>query len=529
MDKQENHLVKILQSYLKKEGYALNQDDFKLQLLSNPSYPSVKSITDALDYFNIENVAANVPKDALIQLPNFFIGVLETSIAQVEQKKNSIKLFNIDGTKETISIEEFKKSWNGTLIAIEKNTSSASESLPWLSSPITLLILLTLIALTTSVINVNVSAVLFSLLTSSGIWLSYFIVQENLGVYNRATSKICNSAKQNTNCSDVINSKTSKIFNLLSLSDISIVYFVGSLLLLIISGFQASFYMLLSLVSIPVVLYSVYLQAFQIKKWCPLCLGIASILIGQGVITGISFVDIQITTTYYSIALIIYVTTYLIWFNAKRLLSNTLLLKQTKTDFLKFKRNEGLFTELLGKKNINRNIELCKQHQITFGNPNATLVINAVTNPLCGFCSTSFKVYEQLLKTHGNLIKLNLIFNVDSDLAKNEASQISQQLILLYRNSPENCFMALQEWFTNKDIISWQKMYGKPVHSNIETLYQHLNWCELNDISYTPATLIGKQFFPKEYNIEDLPLFIDYLIEESKLNIQPANQELVRL
>jgi len=48
MDKQENHLEKILQSYLKKEGYALNQDDFKLQLLSNPS---VKSITDTLGLF----------------------------------------------------------------------------------------------------------------------------------------------------------------------------------------------------------------------------------------------------------------------------------------------------------------------------------------------------------------------------------------------------------------------------------------------------------------------------------------------
>jgi len=270
-------------------------------------------------------------------LPNFFLGVLETSIVQVEQKKNSIKLFNIDGTKETVSIEEFKKSWNGALIAIEKNTSSASKSLSWLSSPITLLTLLTLIAFTSSIVNFNITAVLFSLLTSSGIWLSYFIVQENLGVYNQSTSKICNSAKQYTSCSYVINSKMSKVFNLFLLSDISIVYFVGSILLLIVSGFQASFFTLLSILSIPVVLYSVYLQAFQIKKRCPLCLCVASIFVGQVIITSISFVDLQVSTAYYSTALIIYATTYLIWFNTKRLLSNTLLFKQTKTDFLHLK------------------------------------------------------------------------------------------------------------------------------------------------------------------------------------------------
>lgn len=90
MNNTNNHLIKILQNYLKKENYNIDRNDFKLQLLSNQSYPSVKSITDTLDYFNIENIAINVPKDALDQLPDFFLAILNnnlsTTITQVEKK-----------------------------------------------------------------------------------------------------------------------------------------------------------------------------------------------------------------------------------------------------------------------------------------------------------------------------------------------------------------------------------------------------------------------------------------------------------
>jgi len=78
----------ILSNYLKREQYRVNEKNLKLQLLSNPDYPSVKSITDSLDYFNIDNLAANVPKDALEQLPNFFLAIIvkehKTTIAQVD-------------------------------------------------------------------------------------------------------------------------------------------------------------------------------------------------------------------------------------------------------------------------------------------------------------------------------------------------------------------------------------------------------------------------------------------------------------
>ena len=81
-----NQIVTLLSNYLKRELYSLNQNDLKIQLLSNPDYPSVKSITDTLNYFDIENIAANIPKDAFVQLPNLFLAIIikdnKTSIAQ---------------------------------------------------------------------------------------------------------------------------------------------------------------------------------------------------------------------------------------------------------------------------------------------------------------------------------------------------------------------------------------------------------------------------------------------------------------
>jgi len=518
MESSKNHLVSILQNYLKKEGYSIANENFKLQLTSNPSYPSVKSVTDTLDYFNISNIAANVPKDALDQLPDFFLAILnegiESSMAQVEQKSNVIKLFNNDGSKETVSVEEFKKSWNGTLIAIEKNTLASNGSLSWFSSPITLLVLLTIFGLGRSILNFNFLTVVFSSLTCIGVWLSYFIIQEDLGVYNDTTSKICNSAKQNASCSDVISSKTSKLFSRFALSDISAVYFVGSIVLLAIYGFQASFFVTLSILSVPVLIYSIYAQAVQIKKWCPLCIGVAVTIVGQGIVASILLTGFSFALEYFTAAGIIYMTIYLLWFNAKKMVSNSISLRQVKIDFLKFRRNEELFETLLKKKSI-QPVQV-PETVISFGNPNAMLIINAITNPLCGFCTKSFKTYEKLLKTHGDGFKLNLIFNVPADSLEQQSSQIAQQLINLYSNDLEQAYLALQDWFNNREVSEWQTTYGTPnLSCDLTSLQEQLNWCNVNDINYTPATLINTSFFPKEYDIEDLPLFMDFLIENA--------------
>jgi len=82
---------------------------------------------------------------------------------------------------------------------------------------------------------------------------------------------------------------------------------------------------------------------------------------------------------------------------------------------------------------------------------------------------------------------------------------------------PAKSYAALKDWFANRNVDSWQAKYGISENTMaLETLEIHRKWCSINDVNYTPASILNNQFFPKSYEIKDLPLFIQDIILESK-------------
>ncbi len=83
--------------------FSVDLQDLHLQLYAHPEYPSLKAITDTLDYFGIENIAANVPKDALDQLPTHFLALIEKDgnqqLSFIKQQKKNIKVYTEDSSK----------------------------------------------------------------------------------------------------------------------------------------------------------------------------------------------------------------------------------------------------------------------------------------------------------------------------------------------------------------------------------------------------------------------------------------------
>ena len=513
----------ILSNYLKREQYLVNEKNLKLQLLSNPDYPSVKSITDTLDYFNIDNLAANVPKDALEQLPNFFLAIIvkehKTSIAQVDIGKSFVRLLDSNGNKEKLTVEGFKAIWNGTIIAIEKNsdtTTSNRSNISMLKHPVIPFILITAFAILSSIIQLNLVNFIYSVISTIGLVIGYFIVREAIGLFSKTTSKVCNSSTNNTSCGDVINSKSSKIFGFLSLSDLTITYFLSLLFIIPVLGYDASFLLLLGVLTFPIILYTVYQQAISIKKWCPLCLVVASLIISQTIIAFITLDFFIFNLNYSLISIFIFVLVYVSWLQVKSLIVDNLSLNHEATEYLKFKRNEKLFKTLLEEESIKESIFL-NENSIVFGNPNAKITINAVTNPLCGYCTKAFQSYHNLLQKHTGDIKLNVIFNVPANNLEQSSSQISQRIIELYKESNQDAFFSLVYWFAVRDVIEWQNKYGLPnENADLNTLQKHKDICNQNDITYTPATIINNYKYPKAYNIEDLSFFIDNLIDIDK-------------
>lgn len=531
MDKQDVHLTDILLGYLKKENYQFDTQDFRLQLLSNPTYPSVKSITDTLDYFGVKNLAAQVPPEALAQLPKTFLTVLKKGplslIAQVHQQKETVKLHKSNGEQEILNPSDFKKNWEGTIIAIEANQAEKKKLFNSGSSLLTM-ILLSFLALLFLGGNFSNGALGYTLLAVLGSMFSYLILREELGFVNDLTSRICNSSSLNTNCSAVIGSTSAHLFNKVKFSDLSLSFFLSQLLWIAFLGIDPAFFLLIGLMSIPLIVYSLYLQAFVLKQWCPLCLAIAAITLGfNGILLAGGIPELALDATYFLTASLISVLIFCSWLFFKSLLINSQELQKDQINYFRFKRNESLFYKLLSQNPFPRIKELSSEAKIQFGNPHAPLKITAVSNPLCGYCATALASYQKIRETHPDQVQFQLIFHVSSGKLREVESQIIHKVIELYKEEAALGWKALQQWFELKSLKPWQGIYGISEKTEfLDIIQEQRAWCKTHQISYTPTTIIGDHCFPIEYDIEDLSLFIDSLIEQAENETQKEQLSL---
>ncbi|WP_420575033.1 vitamin K epoxide reductase family protein [Kordia sp.] len=511
----ENIILSLLtnNSYLDIDRELLN-----LQLLSHPDYPSLKAITDTLDYFEIENLAATVPKEALSQMPTSFLALIKAEqgeeVVLVNKKRGMIHLVNAEEKKEKISEAVFTERWTGTIVAVEEleksvNTKSIQTALPYF--------IVAAVASANVILNFDFVYLLYTALTLVGLYISILIIREDLGIKSKAVAKVCGAISKNSTCGEVINTKGNKILGIISLSDASFVFFAGLFLVLSSIGFDHSVLLALSLTGIPIVIYALFRQGFVLKKWCALCLLIAGILVLQTALLLATFNFKWLVDTSYIVKLIgIFALLYIGWNYCKSYWESHEKLATTETDFLKFKRNPELFKTMLQEQSVLNTKVIPEQLRVVFGNPNGAIKLQGVTNPLCGYCTAAFEAYDKLISTYGEDIQLEFIFNVPKD-AENKSTKIASRLVDLYLQDPKKSYAALQEWFADRDIDAWHKKFGTSENTMVlEVLEAHTEWCNINDVHYTPASILNDNFFPKTYEIKDLPLFIQDIVLETQ-------------
>lgn len=521
----------LIEKYLHGNNYFnIPSADLKLQLISHPDSHSIKSITDTLDYFKIDNIAVNVPKDSLNDLPAYFLAVLEgpegKGYAIATRKKDHVFLYYEDTSTERLTPEAFKEKWTGTIVAVEETKQQKKQSVTFPYLP---LVLAAIAFITVQAVSFDLVTSLLSLLSVAGIYLSYMIVKEEVGIHSKNVAKVCSAVSKSGKCADVINAKSGRLFNFFLLSDACISFFIASALIYSLLGINFSFLQIITWAAIPVVLFSFYQQALVLKQWCALCLAIAGVLLIQGAI--VFFFSTPDYSLPYSLkAGFIFLITYLAWVQIKLLLISDIKLPKVQAEFLRFKRNQNLFQTLLRKNPVTYTNLISEEYEISFGAASPKITIDAVTNPLCGFCVDAFKAYHQVLNSHKDDVRVNFIFSVPFEQADNKATQIASRVIEIYTHGgKEKAMEALSEWYNHRNVEQWQQQYGLPDaqenHTNA-VLASHKNWCALNEIGYTPATIIDNHVFPDEYKTTDLSLMMgDMIVEKTtKLETEPIMQ-----
>ncbi|WP_347066245.1 vitamin K epoxide reductase family protein [Flavobacterium sp. WV_118_3] len=506
--------INLINDFLLKNSHSLNKEDLNLQLLSHEDYPSFRSVSDTFDYFGIENLAATVPVEALEQLPEFFLTLInmegKSIFVSVHKTQNRISCKSTEKKSQQYSYADFKTIWSGTVIVVEKNTVPSNAKNRQILVVLGIAAALTLLTL---LYPFSLISALIGLLTLIGIYISWLITKEELGIRDTITATLCSTLNEKGSCSNIINSKV-RFLGLISLSTATGIFFTSQLPILLFIGFDVTFFSIALLAAIPAVLYSLYSQAFVLKEWCALCLATALLLFLEMGVVFTTPLLLTFNATYWIKALLCITLVGLGIHYIKVLIEKNIALKKSEMDFFKFKRNYGLFTSLLYKKQLPNTSPIPQHHEVRFGSDNPVLTIQAVTNPLCGYCTDAFKAYFSLLEKHGTDIQIQFIFSVPYEKPDNLSTKIVLEVLEAYSQNPKQALLLLKDWFEKKNISEWEHKSGNPSPEKLQLLQSHRSWCDANGILYTPATFINSYQYPNEYKTQEFILFADEMIGE---------------
>ncbi|MEO8515834.1 MAG: vitamin K epoxide reductase family protein [Flavobacterium sp.] len=511
-------MINIIKKYLEQNNYAGQKESFKDSFLSHPNYPSFFAITDTFDLLHIENIVVKIPKEQFIELPDSFLVLFEENLVLVSKKSNGVIIENEKGEKKNITFNEFLTGWDEIVIAVEPNNEKVTENGlsdgKWLyySLPV-----LTLIILSLFFKNHDVISIVHLLISIMGLIVSILIVSEKLGIKNELTSKFCNLTP-NTSCDSVIKSNKSAINKWADFSDLPLLFFGGCIFSILLNPQLSSVVGLLSLLSMPIVAYSIWLQKFQLKKWCVLCLAISSIILLQGIVFWFPNPSFQ---NLFSINLFEFIF-FLILFGSAWLLVKPVLKKKMETEsqvneLKRFKRNYSIFKSLAKEITSPQGFEHLKGLQ--FGNLEADTKLSIILSPSCGHCHKAFEDGFELASKFPGRFFLNVLFNVNPENDQNPYKTVVQSLLAINNSNPDKVAQAISDWHIQKmDLDVWKlkwEVTTMDMKAN-QQIHQQYDWCTQNGFNYTPVKIINGKLFPNEYEISELKYFLNDFAAENE-------------
>ena len=517
-----NMLVKKLQIPVTQKGI-VNE----LQRQQDPS--SLLAISDIFDNWNIAHAAYNARVGELLEteIPLPFIACFKNGefVLVTKINKDSFIVSNDRWNNFRLEIQDFKKHYQGTILAFEKDASSGeadypskrrteivnSLRFPFIISGLTMVLILFLLANQNYIFPLKINIGLLLLFKSTGVAISILLLIKSLDANNSFVKKICGS-DENQNCNAILASKTAKITDELSWSEVGFFYFAGTWLALLFNNDSGLIRILaiINLLSLPYSFYSIYYQWKIAKQWCIFCCCIQVLLW----IEFLSFLPNLWSATPLinlydcSKLLIAMLLPIILWVYIKPLLINSEKLKLLTSELYRFKYNKEHFKNII-QKELKYKLP-SEENSITIGNREADNVITVVSSPFCHACADVHKVLDDLIDIRDD-VKLQFVF-----LARIRSNEIDTKVLTHFMNlklsyDEFGVKQALSDWYRQKDknYELWQKDY--PVNEFINdpnALVNQKLWCKMVDITGTPTLFINGRKLPDPYRPEDIKYVI---------------------
>jgi hypothetical protein len=274
---------------------------------------------------------------------------------------------------------------------------------------------------------------------------------------------------------------------------------------------------IISALSLPYPVFSIYYQSVKLKKWCPFCLIVQVVLIAEFFLLLTAFKSMQFSSIDLLQLIVSFSLPAAIWLIFKAFYNKSGEQSKEHYSFLKFKRNPEIFLHLLQSNGYTEFPE--NENSLVLGKPDAKLTITAFLSLYCNPCAGAFIKLKKLIDNCPD-VKINAVFSVynDEELKK----LINTLYSTYYKKGTEQTMDFLYKWYSIPK-QNRKSMYEnglneddglvKQVGEKNKALFEH---CK---VAGTPTIYVNGYKFPTQYEYSDIEYYIDEiknLTRESK-------------
>jgi hypothetical protein len=513
---------KVVVDYLKAIGVRVSRGFCQKLILSHPDYPSVLSVADSLEKLGLDCKLARVPKHSLdrINFPYLTVGRSGNDPWNLIQSKTDLS-GSVDGENTT---EMLVFQIDGA--AQIKNSEHEQQYLEdkkvnlWFS----IFAVSALFLLTFGLFYFQIWQAGLLITSLVGAMIGYFLVAKEFGITYGLIETFCNRGKKSS-CQKELNAQGSKVFKAMNLADVVFVYFLFLIALLlgspaaIASHDHLNLFFMLSLLAIPVVIYSIYYQYFVLHVWCNLCLLTNAVLVSQAIIMSYAWygngsftIDPILLIRPVALCTLLASLYLLVKHYAQQV--NRGWIPEVKLSRLMY--SPVTFSNLLysQKRMAIRQFK----HEIRLGNPTSPVKILMVSNLNCNPCKKALGPLFELLSVYPDRVSVSIRFvhPKPGHSGSSELLYVLNHWLQDLKGKPDE-LTKLQDMLTawqHSSDSNFQARNGNGISPEaIELEKEHYQWTESLNLEKTPAFYVNGYELPSIYNVEDIVHLVPFLAE----------------
>lgn len=340
----------------------------------------------------------------------------------------------------------------------------------------------------------------------TGFSFCILLFQKQLHSKSTLADRVC-SILQKGGCDSILESDDAKFFNLVSWTEIGLTYFSSRIILGCLHEDGIILLQLIGWLAMPFGVWSIWYQAYKVKKWCTLCSITQVIVWVTGIYNIFVFQELNFSIKDVCLFAICIVIVFIIIHTLSELHSIKGKYYSKNKEYLSFKSKECIFKSAIQE---SKKIEVKKEDSsILFGNPLAPNTLSILSNPHCNPCADMHIRTMKLISENPN-VNIQYIYTSFNE----EIKHSSLFLIAVYQQKPyAEAIKILEKWylFGRLNAEKFIKKYEVDIHESkvLEEYAKHTEWKRKNNIQATPTLIFSGYELPSYYNIEDF-IYLDF-------------------